>query len=106
MEKDDGNDPKCGNNCFVTFAEAEFNGDKFWAVLLGGKLDNDGVHKPFLVDMTNIFRTPTGVTVFTRIMTVLTKLGLDDASSKLRLFVIDSAAYNYVPAQMLNENFL
>ena len=60
MEKDDGNDPKCENNCFVTFAEAEFNGDKFWAVLLGGKLDNDGVHKPFLVDMTKIFRTPTG----------------------------------------------
>ena len=38
-------------------------------------------------------------TVFTRIMT---KLGLDDASSKFRFFVTDSAASNYVAAQMLN----
>ena len=54
MEKDDGNNRKC-ITFFVTFDEAEFNGDKFWAVRLG-KLDSDGVHKPFLVVMTRDFK--------------------------------------------------
>ena len=79
MEKDDANNQRM-RNFFVTFDEAAINGDQFRGVLLG-KLDNDRddrVHKPFLVRHDKGFRTPNGVTVFTRIMTILTKLGLDD----------------------------
>ena len=100
MEKDDANNQRM-RNFFVTFDEAAINGDKFRAVLLG-KLDNDRVHKPFLVRHDKGFRTPTAVSFHQN------NDNFDQTGTRWRnseLFVTDSASYNYVAAQMLKEGF-
>ena len=59
---------------YVMFDEADYNGEKYYAFLIGN-LNAEGAHQPYLIELSREMKTPDAVAVQQKVIQLLSKVG-------------------------------
>ena len=92
---------------YVMFDEADYNGEKYYALLIGN-LNAEGAHQPYLIELSREMKTPDAVAVQQKVIQLLSKVGLltsEDAFNKFRLFLTDGASYCTSAGREIKKTF-
>ena len=92
---------------YVMFDEADYNGEKYYAFLIGN-LNAEGAHQPYLIELSREMKTPDAVAVQQKVIQLLSKVGLltsEDAFNKFRLFLTDGASYCTSAGREIKKTF-